>query len=134
MCNTWLMPCNPNFFDIISHFEKNDEMLWKGVSSTAIDDTVYLYIGRPYSEIRYMCKVVETWIDKDIVEESNFDLIKKDTINRKNIIRIKKVKAFPAGKLPYNDLIKHGLVSVQSQMRVSKELSDYIIVTCGIGD
>lgn len=122
----WILPCNINHFDIIAHFKRSDIMIWKGVPATKIDDIVYLYVGRPYSEIKYICKVIACDLDVQVIEKSTFNCLKKETKRKTNIIRIQKIIQIPKGMLCYADLKEHGLASVQSQMRVSEELSKYI--------
>ena len=57
----WLVPSNPKYFDIVSAFEELDEITWKqGNDNIQVGDTVYLYVGAPYSAILYKCKVTET--------------------------------------------------------------------------
>lgn len=124
--NTWIIPCNIKYFDLFTHFENTDWMLWKGVSKTSVGDIVYLYLGSPYSEIRYKCRVSEINVNQEEVKKSGIDLLLKETKNRKNMIRIQLQKVFPEKLFGYWTLKEHGLVSVQSQMRISKELQDYL--------
>ena len=51
----WLVPSNPKFFDVIAAFEAEEEIDWKQSSAVRVGDTVYLYVGAPYSAILYRC-------------------------------------------------------------------------------
>lgn len=126
MANQWIIPCNLSFFDIISHFEENDEMLWRATSATAEGDIVYLYVCRPYSRIMYRCHVVATNIDNHEIEASPYAQILAPSKNRRNYIRIKKDYPIADDRLSFDELKLHGLASVQSQMRLSPDLSNHI--------
>ena len=124
--NTWIMPCNVSIFNIVEHFEVEDEMYWLGTQATDVGDIIYLYVGKPFSEIKYKCEVIDCQIDEQIIQQSNYDVLKKDSKRRKNFIKIKMIQRYPLGIFPFHTLMQHGLVSVQSQMRISSELIKYL--------
>lgn len=124
--NTWIVPCNLTVFNIIEHFDGHKTMLWKGTSATETGDVVYLYIGRPFSEIKYKCVVVESNLPMSLIESSEYDVLKVPSKRRKNFIRIEMEQEYPRGLLPLSKLMKHGLVSVQSQMRLAPGAVQYI--------
>ena len=56
----WLIPANPKYYDIISAFEKSDEIDWKQGAGVKKGDTVFMYVAAPVSAILYKCIVTET--------------------------------------------------------------------------
>ena len=56
----WLIPANPKYYDIISAFEKSDEIDWKQGAGVKKGDTVFMYVAAPVSAILYKCLVTET--------------------------------------------------------------------------
>ncbi len=127
MSSKWILPCNTDIFDVISHFSKSNQLFWGATSATQEGDILYIYVGRPYSEIKYRCHVTETNIPESIVANSNVAFLTEKK-NKKNYIRLELDEVFPDGFLPYKEMTGHGLVSVQSQMRITDELAKYIIV------
>ena len=59
----WIIPSNPKYYDIVGAFAAEREILWKqGNENIHVGDTVYMYVGAPYSAILYRCTVTETGI------------------------------------------------------------------------
>lgn len=55
----WIIPANPKYFDVIQHFEENETIEWKQSSDVRVGDTIYMYMGAPYSALMYKCKALE---------------------------------------------------------------------------
>ena len=125
MESCWILPCNINIFDVNAHFTTSKDLYWGATSATKVGDTLFVYVGRPFSEIKYRCRVIETNISEKTIKESNvaFLTIKK---NKRNFIHLRLEISYPEHYFSYSDLVEHGLVSVQSQMRISDELEKYI--------
>ena len=49
MIETWIVPCNIKHFDLISHFESSDTVVWKNSFTIKQGDIVYIYIGALYN-------------------------------------------------------------------------------------
>ena len=61
----WLIPSNPKYFDIVRAFKESNEINWKQGRGVRAGDTVYMYVGAPYSAVLYKCAVTETDIPFD---------------------------------------------------------------------
>lgn len=55
----WIVPANPKYYDVIQAFEEKDIIDWKQSSDVRVGDTIYMYVGAPYSALMYKCKAVE---------------------------------------------------------------------------
>lgn len=58
----WIVPANPKYYDIVGAFSGVTESLWKQGKGIEVGDTVYMYVGAPYSAILYRCYVTATHI------------------------------------------------------------------------
>lgn len=56
----WIIPSNPQYFDIVHAFDSVKEINWKQGAGIKKGDTVFMYVGAPVSAILYKCKVTET--------------------------------------------------------------------------
>ena len=45
----WIIPANPNYYDIIHAFDDKDEIDWKQGAGIKTGDTVFMYVGAPVS-------------------------------------------------------------------------------------
>ncbi len=137
MQDYFIMPCNVNYYDIISHFENSETIVWKRSCSIHLGDIVYIYVGKPYSEIKYRCEVINENVDDETLEKNKYAI---PTESRQSYFRshriqqyrtykyvqLKLERTFPEGALSLLTLKEHGLGQVQKQARVSKELREFI--------
>ncbi len=112
----WVIPSNPKYYDIIGAFEKNTEIQWKQAKGIKVNDTVFMYVGIPYSAILFKCLVTETNIpyryqDKDL------------TISE--LMTIKLMRRYPADRFRLNVLSsQYGIVTIRGPRGIPKNLSD----------
>ena len=58
MMTSWIIPCNLKNYDVIGAFKRFRKLNWKqSAKSIEVGDTVFIYIGKPVSGIKYKCKV-----------------------------------------------------------------------------
>ena len=77
MIECWVVPCNIKHFDLVSHFEKSDTVVWKNSFTIKQGDTVYIYIGSPISEIRYRCTVISDSVTDEVLAENRYAIVEK---------------------------------------------------------
>ena len=104
----WIMPANPTYFDVITYIESMPIFSWKQPKNINLGDTVYIYLGAPYSAIIYKCKVTELDIYHD----------QKDRVMNLNV-----VKKYDQKEYPFSKLKEFGLNSVRSPRRIPYRLS-----------
>ena len=102
---TWIIPANPNVYDIISDFKKSDIMTWKHQSSMELGDIIYIYMTKPMGYIKYKCQIID--------------------IND-NIMTIKLIKEFDNNLLTLDLLNNYGLKSVRSPRRIPDKLNSFL--------
>ena len=104
----WIIPANPNYFDVITYIESLPVFSWKQPKNITIGATVYIYLGAPYSALLYKCKVIEL----DLYDEP-----KNPTMN------LELIKKYNAKEYPFSKLKEYGLNSVRSARRIPSRLS-----------
>lgn len=114
--NEWIIPANP-YYDVITEFNSNDEVLWKQSTKIKIDDIVYMYIGSPYSSIMYKAKVIEIDIPYNYSDKN---------VKMNKLLKLKVLKRYKEGKYPFSLLKEFKITSVRGPRYMTKELSDYI--------
>lgn len=91
---------------------------------------MYIYVGKPISEVKYRCKVVEDQID-DFQLYKNLYAIPKKVYhnyfsNRDEYIKLEFEYEYPYGTFMLESLRNHGFGQVQIQARTSRELQNII--------
>lgn len=126
----WIIPCNIKKFNVIEHFKNNDEVVWKNSFTIRTGDIVYIYLGAPYSEIRYRCVVVSDTVSEEILQKNEYAIQSRLSNNyfskKTKYIQLKLEHEFSEGFLKLEKLKMHGLGQVQIQARVNRNLRMYI--------
>ena len=104
----WIIPANPKYFDVFTYIESLPVFSWKQPKNIKLNDTVYIYLGAPYSAILYKCKVIEL----DLYNEP-----------KSPIMNLELIKKYNPQKFPFTKLKEYGLNSVRSPRRIPSKLS-----------
>ena len=105
--NTWVIPANPKYYDLISDFAKSDIMLWHQNINVSKNDTVYIYVAEPYSAILYKCVVIEANIpDGD-----------------KMLMKLKLKKEYLKEEYPFTKLKEYGLTAIRGPRTMPNKLA-----------
>lgn len=130
--NRWIVPCNINKYDVVNAFAKLPEIDWlQRLNDVKTGDHVYIYIGVPVSEIKYICEVVKTnmtTFNADLIDDGEF-IIDKELENRdsKKYMRLRLLREVEDGVLSLQVLRDHGVAgNIQSGRFMPPELEELI--------
>lgn len=130
MAENWIIPCNIKVFDVISHFKTNKRVVWKNAFTIHKGDIAYLYLGRPYGEIRYKCVVINDVVDEDLLKANSYAIPAKKWNNyfskKEKYIEMEYLCEFPEGMFTLEKLREHGLGQVQIQARTDRKVQQFI--------
>ena len=129
---TLIITCTPNRFDVISYFKKYNTIIWRQTKSCQPGDKAYVYVGRPLSCIKYLCEIIETDITSDSMD-SDYYKTQSPTKRNKNkpFMKLRLLQEFTGKGLSLNELLQHGLKTVQCTTEASGELKRYLISVTG---
>lgn len=122
---SWIIPCNPNHFDVFGAFRALKTVDWRQtVRKIEIGDTVYIYTGRPIQAITHKCVVLDIDIPYEAVDSSDDKFILDADDQRDSLqpywryMRLQLEKEYDPSLLSYAKLVEHGLKgSIQGQRR-----------------
>jgi len=122
----WVIPCNPNYYDIVSAFENLSEIEWSQSTNTTVGDTVYIYVGEKYKSIMFKCEVVAADLHGNRSDEdhSYYKEMTKDPDAR--YMKLKLVEKYSVGQYPLKELKENGLTSVQGRSKATVQLMKYL--------
>ena len=130
MAEHWIIPCNVKVFNVIEHFKDKKTVIWKNSFTIKKGDVAYIYLGSPYSEIRYKCKVINDEIDDQTLRMNSYAIPAKKSNNyfskKEKYVELEYICCFPEKTFPLNDLRENGLGQVQIQARTDRRLQAYI--------
>lgn len=110
----WLIPANPNKYDVDEAFLVCDYIDWRQSNNQEIGDTVYIYCSGDIRSLRFKCDVIEVnksyeeinddgkfWLDRDEYEKSK----------KERYMRLVLQEVIDTDKLSYEKLKEYGLNS-----------------------
>lgn len=126
MIENWIVPCSVKFYDVVSHLNEKNKIVLRKVSALREGDIVYLYLGAPYSEIKYKCHIINDDVDEKTLEENAYAIRKSMSTRKYKYLLLELDYTYPAGALSLEKLRKHGLGQTQTQARTDRKLQAYI--------
>lgn len=90
------MPCNLKFFNIIEYLHKCDTLVWKATPGIKDGDIVYIYVGIPYSCVRYRCVVIKEKVEQDILSQHDYARV-GDIEHNKRYMQLKLIYTYEKG-------------------------------------
>lgn len=109
----WLVPANPQYYDIIHCFDDTDTILWKQSSHIQIGDIVYMYVAKPYSAILYKCQAIEVNIPYQYQDKN---------LSMKYTMKIKLLEKYPQGLYTFDVLKQYGIRAVRGPRYMPQKL------------
>ena len=126
----WVIPCNIKHFDVVEHFKQKKTVIWKNSFSIHTGDVAYIYLGAPFSEIRFRCNVITDSVDDVTVKENSYAIPTKPSRNyfskRLKYIALELDVSYPEGTFKLEELRKHGLGQTQIQARADRQLKSFL--------
>jgi 5-methylcytosine-specific restriction enzyme A len=126
----WLMPANPNDYDVKGAFGYYDTIDWKRSYNYENGDILFIYVSGNIRKVRYKVEVIEGSVkDDDIIYDKTFWLDEKKYEKSKeyDYTRIRLLDEVDTSELSLARLREHGLKgNIQGSMKLTGELRDYI--------
>ena len=126
----WIIPCNTKHFDVTQHFSTTDTVVWNNSFTIKKNDTVYIYLSAPYSQILYRCKVIQDTVEEKTLQNNSYAIPAKKSHNyfskKEKYIILRLERVYPKGLLTLQELKKHGLGQVQIQARPDRQLRAFL--------
>ena len=112
----WIIPANPDYYDIVHAFDDDREIEWKQGRGIKAGDTVFLYVGAPVSAILYKCRVIETDIPYHYSDEN---------LTITAVMKIKLQKRYKPSQFTFEKLKeKYGIYAVRGPRGIPDSLSE----------
>ena len=118
----WMIPCNVKNFNIVEHFKSEKTAFFKRNRALAVGDEVYIYVAKPFSEVKYKGHVIKTGIPANEID-IKYGVPRGE---EKSFIEVELDKVFPEGTFTGKDLMDHGLGQVVNQQIIRGKTEEYI--------
>lgn len=115
--SSWLVPANPKYYDIKTHFKLGQSTIWKQSTKISVGDTVYMYVTSPVKAVCYKCQVTKTNIPYQYDDKN---------IKMQKIMELKVEKEYASDFCTFDKLKEFNIKAVRGPRRISKELVSYL--------
>lgn len=109
----WIIPANPKYYDVVGAFEESNIITWKQSSDIHVGDTIYMYVGVPYSSILYKCRAVEVDIPQQYADEN---------LSMKTVMKIELLEKYQSGVWSFERIKQFGVYAVRGPRSMPVEL------------
>lgn len=127
----WVIPCNIKAYDVISAFKKLTEVDWKqskNMKSAMIGDIVLIYLSRPYSCIKYVCKIKDVNNPQTTIDDSVYIVKGDNYVDYGNYMRLELLENIKESLLTFENLKLHGLKgNIQGPRSLKDNLLNFIL-------
>ncbi|OOE13152.1 HNH endonuclease [Fictibacillus arsenicus] len=127
----WLVPANPNEYDLEKAFSRYEILDWKRSFKYENGDILFLYVSGNVKKVRYKVEVIEGEVKtNDVYHNKMYWLDKAKFEDSKNWdwSRVRLVDENDTAELSLNRLRNYGLKgNIQGSMKLTGELQDYIM-------
>ena len=127
----WIIPCNVKTYDAIGAFNELKLIDWKqskNLKAAKINDIVMIYLSKPFSCVKYICKIKKVNMTKEIIDDKKFVINGDNYTNYGNYMRIEFIKEIEENLITLNELHNHGMKgNVQGPRLLSNELLDFVL-------
>lgn len=107
----WIVPANPNYYDIINYFNSEKTILWKQIKNIKVNDYIYIYVTHPYSAIMYECQVLEIGIPEN-----------ESTKNMNYVMKLGLIRKLDPNDYSLSKLTSYGITAVRCPRRMPSKL------------
>ena len=130
MMKYWIIPCNVKDYDVIGAFNKLSEIDWKQSNNmkSAVGDMVLIYLSRPYSCIKYICKIKEVNKPKSTIEDSDYIMKGDNYVNYGNYMQLELLESINELLLTHENLKLNGLKgNIQGPRSLKDNLLSFVL-------
>lgn len=120
---SWVIPSNVKIYDVINMFDKDEirkgskTSYWTQSKGIKKGDTVYIYVGSPYSSIMF----------KTTVRKTNIEVLYPGQDKPWTMMEIRLEKKIPQGKYSLERLKAFGLEYIRGPRHIPKALEEELI-------
>ncbi len=122
----WIIPCNINKYNVVEAFKELKQIDWRQNIRASVGDTVFIYVSSPIKAILFKCSIVKTDITTATINDSKFVIDGEVLAKHDKYMRLELDEQYAESLLPFEELQKHGLKSVQGPVKIAEELDGFI--------
>ena len=136
--DTWILPANPNDYDVDAAFRELKIIEWaqpRSLKNIKLGDFVYIYESAPVKAIRWKCRVGLVNVEVSEIDDSKFSRT-GTALNEGPFIWLEALCEYNVGdSFSYAELRKNGLNStIRSPMKVKGQLLNYLKIIDEMAD
>lgn len=122
--NSWVIPCNLKFFNVVEHLKSNATIVWKKSRGIKSGDIVYIYVGIPIKAIKYRGIVINDDVRGELLNKSEY--ARKDDIERDHkYMQVQIINEYN-DEISLSKIKELGIYMIRRQTKVDSALQSYL--------
>ena len=122
----WIIPGNPDRFDIVEAFRKLGALDWVQNRNVAVGDIVYIYISNSVRAIQLKCKVNAVNKTEPTIDDSQFNKSEEFDGSEERYMELEMLEEFSTDLFAKKALEHYGFMPPRRAVRVPAEVKKYL--------
>lgn len=122
----WIIPGNPDRFDIVEAFRKLGALDWVQNTNVAVGDIVYIYISNSVRAIQLKCKVNAVNKTEPTIDDSQFNKSEEFDGSEERYMELEMLEEFSTDLFAKKALEHYGFMPPRRAVRVPAEVKNYL--------
>lgn len=122
----WIIPGNPDRFDIVDAFRKLGALDWVQNTNVAVGDIVYIYISNSVRAIQLKCKVNAVNKTEPTIDDSQFNKSEEFDGSEERYMELEMLEEFSTDLFAKKALEHYGFMPPRRAVRVPSEVKNYL--------
>lgn len=122
----WIIPGNPDRFDIVEAFRKLGALDWVQNTNVAVGDIVYIYISNSVRAIQLKCKVNAANKTEPTIDDSQFNKSEEFDGSEERYMELEMLEEFSTDLFAKKALEHYGFMPPRRAVRVPAEVKKYL--------
>lgn len=122
----WIIPGNPDRFDIVDAFRKLGALDWVQNTNVAVGDIVYIYISNSVRAIQLKCKVNAVNKTEPTIDDSQFNKSEEFDGSEERYMELEMLEEFSTDLFAKKALEHYGFMPPRRAVRVPAEVKNYL--------
>lgn len=110
---SWIIPANPKYYDIMHGFDNTDTIEWNQRANIRIGDTVFIYVTAPIKSVIYKCQVLQNNLPYHYQDKN---------LKVKRVMKIKLLKRYAPHQFDLDFLKANGVKAIRGARHLTKEV------------
>lgn len=122
----WIIPGNPNKYDVVSAFRELKRIDWTQSVNIASGDIVYIYVTGNVKELRFKCRANKVNLSIPDIDDQKYNISGECDGRAGRYMELELIEELSGSAYSRDELIRHGFQSPMGPIRMPDSIKSYL--------